>query len=43
MPNFIDFNLASYSFPVKSVPLTDNEKKHCKRSIKLLLEKEMRL
>lgn len=39
MPNFIDFNLASYPFPVKSAPLTDNEKKHCKRSIKLLLEK----
>lgn len=38
MPNFIDFNLASYPFPVKA-PLTDNEKKHCKRSIKLLLEK----
>ncbi|MFS1537915.1 MAG: quinolinate synthase NadA [Candidatus Phlomobacter fragariae] len=39
MPNFIDFNLASYPFSIKSMRLTDSEKKYCKRSIKLLLEK----
>ncbi|HGJ5855286.1 quinolinate synthase NadA [Arsenophonus nasoniae] len=39
MSNFIDFNLASYPFPTKLTPLTASEKKHCKQSIKLLLEK----
>lgn len=38
MSNFIDFNLASYPFPIRSAPLTDSEK-YCKQSIKLLLQK----
>ncbi|CAA2929948.1 hypothetical protein ARSQ2_01061 [Arsenophonus endosymbiont of Bemisia tabaci Q2] len=43
MPNFIDFNLASYPFPVKSAPLTDNEKNIVNGLLSYCWKKEMRL